>query len=241
MNVQITMKISGYGPCAFMDAYASGTVFSSIDMGGRYAFANQPLMGQWNLVRMAETLIPLVDADADRSIDLLTEAINRFATVYSDNWLEGMRAKIGLQNAEEGDLALVNELLALMETSGADYTLLFRRLSRAVHGDDIAVQMLFDDPTSFNTWAEGWRLRLEREDVSPKIRAKSMDQVNPIYIPRNHKIEEALSAAVEREDLGPFSALLAILAKPFDEIDGNEAYTVPAPPSTIPYQTFCGT
>jgi uncharacterized protein YdiU (UPF0061 family) len=152
-----------------------------------------------------------------------------------------MRAKIGLMTDEDGDLELVNELLSAMEDSGADYTLVFRRLSRVALGDDSAVRALFDDPAAFNVWAGRWRTRLGREDLAPDARAHRMDRVNPIYIPRNHKVEEALAAAVEQEDMTAFSTLLGILDKPFDEVEGREAFTLPAPAGPVPYRTFCGT
>ena len=240
-NMTISGETIDYGPCAFIDAYAPGTVFSSIDTQGRYAFANQPAIAQWNLARLAETLISLVDADTERSVHLLTEAIKTFPAVHLRCWLQGMRAKIGLTTEDDGDLELVNELLSAVEETGADYTLVFRRLSRASLGDDSSVRALFDDPAAFNVWAGRWRARLDREHIAPEARAQRMDRVNPIYIPRNHKVEEALAAAVEQGDMSAFTVLLDILSKPFDEVEGREAFTLPAPVGPVPYQTFCGT
>jgi uncharacterized protein YdiU (UPF0061 family) len=240
-NMAISGETIDYGPCAFMDAYAPGTVFSSIDTEGRYAFANQPPIAQWNLARLAETLIPLVDSDADRSVHLLTEALKAFPSIYLGYWLEGMRAKIGLASPEEGDFELVDGLLSAMDEAGADYTLVFRRLSRAALGDDTAVQALFGDAAALNVWLSRWRQRAGRESIAPEARARRMDQVNPIYIPRNHKVEDALAAAVEQQDLTSFSVLRNVLSKPFDEVEGHEAFASPGPVGGVPYQTFCGT
>ncbi len=240
-NMTISGETIDYGPCAFMDAYAPGTVFSSIDMQGRYAYANLPSIAQWNLTRLAETLIPLVDEDIDQAKHLLTNAITAFPSIYDDYWLKGVRAKIGLTAEKDGDRDLAHGLLTAMEQAGADYTLVFRRLSLAVRGDDAPVQTLFDDVAEFKAWTSRWRKRLQQETISPKERAQRMDRVNPIYIPRNHKVEEALAAAVEHEDMTSFSNLLDLLSHPFHEDEENEAFTSPAPVGPVPYQTFCGT
>jgi uncharacterized protein YdiU (UPF0061 family) len=240
-NMTISGETIDYGPCAFMDSYAPGTFFSSIDTQGRYAYANQPSIAQWNLTRLAETLIPLVDVDIDQAKRLLTDAITEFPLIYKDYYLKGMRAKIGLTKEEDGDSELVNELLTTLENSGSDYTLVFRRLSLWLLGDEAAVQTLFDDFSEFKSWTRKWRNRLQRETILPEERARNMDQVNPIYIPRNHKVEEALAAAVAHDDMTFFSNLLGILSHPFDEDERNEAFTSPAPASPVPYQTFCGT
>lgn len=240
-NMTISGETIDYGPCAFMDAHAPGTVFSSIDTQGRYAYANQPPIANWNLARLAETLIPLVDDNAEQSVRLLTDALTSFSSMYETYWLSEARAKIGLATTEEGDLDLVNGLLAAMEQAGADHTLVFRRLSLAALGDSAAAQILFGEPTAFNAWAGRWHARLERESVAPNERAQRMDRINPIYIARNHKVEEALAAAVERDDLTPFTALLELVNNPYDEIEGKEDFSSPAPMSPVPYQTFCGT
>jgi uncharacterized protein YdiU (UPF0061 family) len=239
-NATISGETIDYGPCAFMDSYAPGTVFSSIDTQGRYAYGNQPPIAQWNLTRLAETLVPLIDEDADKAVKLLTDAINAFSSIYSDCRMQGMRAKLGLQTVEEGDVALLNTLLIAMEKGNVDYTLLFRRLSRAVLDDSAAAEGLFDGPTDFRAWAEEWQARMAHEDLAPAVRAAAMDRVNPIYIPRNHKVEEVLAAA-EQQDLAPFALLLQVLSKPFDEVEGYEAFAEPAPSGAAPYKTFCGT
>ncbi len=236
-NMTISGETIDYGPCAFMDAYSPGTVFSSIDSHGRYAYANQPPIAKWNLARLAETLIPLINDNTERSIEILTEAINAFSDKYNGYWIAAMRAKLGLTMQEDSDWDLTNDLLSMMEEAGADFTGTFRRLSRAILGDDTSVV----DAIAFKSWMRRWRARLQQEGRAPEVVATEMDRVNPIYIPRNHKVEEALSAAVERGNMAPFSHLLNLVSRPFDEVAGNEAFTQPAPASPIPYQTFCGT
>ena len=152
-----------------------------------------------------------------------------------------MRRKIGLNNEEEGDLKLIQALLNAMEESEADFTLTFRRLSRAISGDSLGTRNLFVNPTSYDSWERDWFARLERETISKECRSATMDQVNPVYIPRNHKVEEALSFAVEEGDLSAFEKILSIVIKPFDEVAGQESYAEPAPETDIPYRTFCGT
>lgn len=238
-NTAISGETLDYGPCAFMDTYAPGTVFSSIDRRGRYAYANQPEILSWNLTRFAETLVPLVDPDQDRAIEMLTDAIQKVQPLYETHWLAGMRSKIGLSTEDPHDLDLVNDLLWVMKDGQADFTLVFRRLSRAVRGDSDAVHQLFNQSGAFDVWARRWRKRLEQEGAVGETCAQAMDRVNPIYIPRNHKVEEALTAAVYHGDMQPFSKLLEVLNHPFDEAAGNEAYAEPKPDPS--YKTFCGT
>jgi serine/tyrosine/threonine adenylyltransferase len=240
-NMTISGETIDYGPCAFMDSYAQGTVFSSIDQHGRYAYANQPEILTWNLSRLAETLIPFVDSDKDRAIKLLTETIECIQPVYESYWLTGMRSKIGLSTEDSLDSQLINDLLSVMEAGHADFTLVFRRLSQALRGDSDAVRQLFKEPDAFDAWALRWHKRLEQDGIEVEVRAQAMDRVNPIYIPRNHKVEEALAAAVKQNDMTPFSDLLTVLSHPFDEVAGNEAYAMPAPITSRPYRTFCGT
>ena len=240
-NMTISGETIDYGPCAFMNNYAPDTVFSSIDHNGRYAYANQSEILAWNLARLAETLIPLVDSDKNRAIELLTEAIECIQPLYESYWLAGMQSKIGLSTEDTQDQKLITDLLSVMEEGQADFTLVFRRLAQVLRGECDAVRNLFKDPSAFDVWAQRWQKRLEQEGVSKETSAEKMDRFNPIYIPRNHKVEEALSAAVEQEDIKLFSKLLTVLSHPFDEIAGNEAYAEPAPVSNIPYKTFCGT
>jgi uncharacterized protein YdiU (UPF0061 family) len=238
-NMTISGETLDYGPCAFMDTYVPATFFSSIDREGRYAYANQPVILSWNLTRLAETLVPLVDPDQDRAIEILTDAIQQVQPLYETHWLAGMRSKIGLTTEAPDDVDLVNDLLWVMKDGKADFTLVFRRLSQDLRGDSDAIQELFDQSGAFDVWARRWRKRLEQEGVDAENKAQAMDRVNPIYIPRNHKVEEALAAAVGHADMKPFSKLLAVLSHPFDEVAGNEAYAEPVPDPS--YKTFCGT
>ena len=239
-NMTISGETIDYGPCAFMDKYAASTVFSSIDQYGRYAYANQPEILTWNLARLAETLIPHVDTKKERAIELLTETIECIQPLYESYWLSGMRSKIGLTTEDILDQELINDLLKLMEAGQADFTLVFRRLSQTLQGDRDAVRNLFKEPDAFNAWAIRWQKRLEKEDILAETTAQSMDRVNPIYIPRNHKVEEALVAAVN-QDMTPFTKLLEVVIQPFDEVAGNKSYAEPAPATNRRYQTFCGT
>ena len=239
-NMTISGETIDYGPCAFMDKYAASTVFSSIDQYGRYAYANQPEILTWNLARLAETLIPHVDTKKERAIELLTETIECIQPLYESYWLSGMRSKIGLTTEDILDQELINDLLKIMEAGQADFTLVFRRLSKTLQGDSDAVRNLFKEPDAFNAWVVRWQKRLEQEDIVAETTAQSMDRVNPIYIPRNHKVEEALVAAVN-QDMTPFTKLLEVVIQPFDEVAGNEAYAEPAPATNRRYQTFCGT
>ncbi len=238
-NMTISGETIDYGPCAFMDSYSPGTVFSSIDHGGRYAYANQPQILIWNLARLAETLIPLVHAKQEQAVELLTETIECIQPLYESYWLAGMRTKIGLLTEDSADQQLINDLLKIMED--ADFTLVFRRLSETLRGDKIKLKNLLKEPGAFDDWEKRWRIRLEQDGVATETAAQAMDEVNPIYIPRNHKVEEALAAASDEKNMKPFSKLLNVLSRPFDEVDENEAYAEPAPETNIPYKTFCGT
>ena len=240
-NMTISGETIDYGPCAFIDSYLPATVFSSIDRQGRYAFSNQPVILSWNLTRFAETLLPLIDNNKNRAIDLLTEIIQRIQPIYEAYWLAGMRSKIGLSKENATDLDLINDLLVLMEEGVADFTLVFRRLSQVLYGDSNPFRNLFKEPKTVDTWLKRWLNRLNQDGTAGETIAKSMDLINPIYIPRNHKVEEALSAAVNQDDMIPFSELLTVLSHPFDEVSGRETYASPGPIKGSPYQTFCGT
>ena len=192
-------------------------------------------------MRLAETLVPLIHIDKARAIDLLTDEIESFETIYKDIWLTHMRAKIGLGTRENEDFKLIQGLLNAMQEGEADFTLTFRRLSDAIRGQNSRTRRLFKTPTPYNLWECKWRSRLKREPASCEERAVKMDKVNPIYIPRNHQVEEALSRAVAHSDLSEFKNLLSIVSAPFEEISGRESYAEPAPKTSVPYQTFCGT
>jgi uncharacterized protein YdiU (UPF0061 family) len=240
-NMTVSGETIDYGPCAFMDTYSAQTVFSSIDTDGRYAYANQPSILSWNLARLAETLIPLVDTDKGIATVLLTDAVQDVQRVYETHWLNTMRPKIGLWTKIPSDLALINDLLSLMEDSHADFTLVFRHLSKFLLGDNSQVLQHFGISASFDAWSQRWQSRMKLEGVRPETRALAMDRINPIYTPRNHKVEEALSAAVDHNDMKPFFRLLEVLSYPFDEVEGREGYSTPGPQLNTTYQTFCGT
>ena len=240
-NTTISGETIDYGPCAFMDVYDPDTVFSSIDLQGRYAYANQPSILTWNLARLAETLIALVDPNKERAVELLTVGANEVSSLFVDAWLARMRLKIGLNSPEDNDYKLINGLLNAMHQGKADFTLTFRRLSDVLRGNGMPVRALFEDPAVFDAWEIDWRVRLGREKVSAKDCAGTMDQVNPIYIPRNHKVEEVLDAAVNHGDISDFQDMLSVVKKPFDEFSEQEGYAEPGDKTAVPYQTFCGT
>ena len=237
-NMSISGESIDFGPCAFMDAFDPATVFSSIDHGGRYAYGNQPPIAQWNLARLAETLLTLLSPDSDAAIVAATGVLQSFAGRYHGYWREGMGAKLGVADLGRDDNALLDDLLALLHAQGVDFTSLFRALSPAVRGDDEPARSLFSDPAPFDAWTERWRARLPSGD--PHAIAGAMDRVNPLYIPRNHLVEEALAAATSG-DMEPLNRLVGVVLRPFDERPGLEAYAAPAPPSFGEYQTFCGT
>ena len=239
-NMTISGETIDYGPCAFMDAFDPATVFSSIDHGGRYAYGNQPQIAQWNLARFGETLLPLFDVDMETAVATATDVLQSFSDRYDRYWRDGMRAKLGLGDPQLGDEALIGELLALLHAQNVDFTRCFRALSSSLCGDEAPARSLFVEPSAFDTWAARWRVQLSTHTREPPVIAQAMDRVNPVYIPRNHQVEAALVAATD-DDLGPFQRLLDVLAHPFDERPGLEAYAAPAPRSFGPYRTFCGT
>ncbi len=240
-NMTISGETIDYGPCAFMDGYDPATVFSSIDHRGRYAYGNQSSIAQWNLARLAEPLLALIDADSKRAIARATEVINAFPAQYERYWLTGMRAKLGLISEDEADLNLANGFLAVLQNEKVDYTLAFRYLADAVFGNEEKIRALFADPSAYDLWCGHWRARLAREEAAPAQRVRMMKQANPAFIPRNHRVEEALSAAVERADYAPFETMLKILSRPFDDQPEYAAFTEPAPDGQEGYRTFCGT
>src|SRR5213594_436427 len=240
-NMAISGETIDYGPCAFMDHYDPATVFSSIDTHGRYAYANQPRIAQWNLARFAETLLSLIDADGKRAITRATELVHAFPEQYERHWLKGMRAKLGLFTEDEADLNLATGFLTTIDGKKVDYTLVFRYLADAALSQEEPIRALFADPSAYDLWSGHWRARLAREAVAPSERAQAMRRANPAFIPRNHRVEEALSAAVERGDYAPFATLLNILSRPFDDQPEFAAFAEPAPEGRGCYRTFCGT
>jgi serine/tyrosine/threonine adenylyltransferase len=233
-NMSISGETIDFGPCAFMDAYDPGTVFSSIDRRGRYAYANQPPIAQWNLARLAETLLPLVDPAPAQAIERVTPVVEGFAARFEQYWLDGMRRKLGLASAEPEDAALVQGLLDAMQAAGADFTLTFRRLA-----DGAGPGVL--PGAGLDAWLARWRARLARDPQAPAERAAAMRAVNPAVIPRNHRVEEALAAAVQEGDFGPFERLRAILASPYEDEPEAAAFMAPPAEPEPGYRTFCGT
>jgi serine/tyrosine/threonine adenylyltransferase len=250
-NMAISGETIDYGPCAFMEAYDPATVFSSIDQWGRYAFANQPDIAGWNLARLAETLLPLIDEDMDRAVAQANEVIAAFPDQYRGHLLRGWRAKLGLRRADADDdqavAALAEDWLGLLQAGRVDFTLGWRRLADAAAGDEAPLRALFADPAAPDGWLSRWRARCAHEDQgsgneADKARAAAMRSVNPLVIPRNHRVEEALEAASDDGDLAPFERLLAALRRPYEEAADLLPYAEPAPANvTACYRTFCGT
>ncbi|MCH9687644.1 MAG: YdiU family protein [Deltaproteobacteria bacterium] len=240
-NATVSGETIDYGPCAFMDTYDLATVFSSIDTGGRYAYGNQPDIGKWNIARFAETLLPLIDEDTEAAIARGHEALDAFTEHYERAWLDGMRAKLGLAQPTDDDLAVATGLLSIAAAQTADYTSVFRALAHAARGDQAPATALLGDAQGFQPWVDAWLARLDADPRTRAAIADDMDQVNPIYIPRNHKTEQALRAAVQDDDFEPFDALLAAVSKPFTERPELASLAAPAPMEFYPYRTFCGT
>ncbi len=232
-NMALSGETIDYGPCAFMDIYDPATVFSSIDRQGRYAYGNQAGIAQWNLTRLAESLLPLLDADESHAVELAQAALGKFAVRFEFHWLEGMRAKIGLFTNEAGDLELIKTLLEWMQRTRADYTNTLRDL------DPSCVPANAD--ADFRDWHARWVSRLSLQSQTHEEVVQLLRRHNPAIIPRNHKVEEALDAAVERGDYGPLKRLLAAISKPYDETTANADFRLPPPVGGSEYRTFCGT
>jgi uncharacterized protein YdiU (UPF0061 family) len=261
-NTSISGETLDYGPCAFLDEYHPKKAFSSIDHRGRYAFMNQPRIAHWNMARLAETLLGLISDAQEEAVALATESLARFPSSFEAAYLRVLRAKLGLAarsgDDDPGDRALAADLLQRLADNHVDYTLFFRRLcacaaaepsanatSTAAAADadaaDAAMLPLFDDPTAFRTWAETWRRRLATDPLSPDARTSSMRQANPAFIPRNHRVEEAIEAAVRRDDFTPFEILADVLARPYDDQPAFARFADPPGPEQRVYRTFCGT
>ncbi len=246
-NTTISGETIDYGPCAFIDHYDPNAVFSSIDSQGRYAYMNQAAILQWNLTRFAETLLQLIEPDnSDKAIELATKELEKMPVMYQAYWLGEMRAKLGLATGQDstlqdGDEELINSLFEILKNDHVDYTQFFRSLSKATQGDVEQVQSLFTVPENFNTWLRSWQERIESSQVAVDSIAKQMDLVNPIYIPRNHKVEFALKEASEKGNLKPFEELLVLLNQPYSEVGGKEDFASPPPEGTPQCVTYCGT
>ncbi|MEW1948333.1 protein adenylyltransferase SelO [Pseudarthrobacter sp902506025] len=232
-NMTISGETIDYGPCAFMDAFNPAAVYSSIDVGGRYAYANQPVLAEWNLARLAEAMLPLIDKDQEKAVAPAVEVLGSFRGHYSQAWTRGMTAKLGLDSVDEnGAGALVDDVLDLLKDGPVDYTLFFRNLGKAARGDLRPVRGMVLDLAALDAWLDRWQAL----QPDPEL----MDSVNPAYIPRNHLVEEALSAATAG-NLAPLQQLLEAVSAPFTERPGLERYLQGAPDDFGSYMTFCGT
>jgi uncharacterized protein YdiU (UPF0061 family) len=242
-NMTISGETIDYGPCAFVDAHDLATVFSSIDHGGRYAYGNQPQVAVWNLARLAEALLPLIADDPEAAVGPATEVLEGFAGRHRAHWLAGMRAKVGLGPDDErpGDTELVDDLEALLRAQAVDHTSFLRSLSATVRGSRDRTHALLADPAAFDAWSDRHLARLEADERDAATIAAAMDAVNPVYVPRNHLVEEALAAATDG-DLGPYERLVEVVSSPFEERPGLGRHAEPAPEAFgESYQTFCGT
>jgi uncharacterized protein YdiU (UPF0061 family) len=232
-NMAISGETIDYGPCAFMDHYDPKTVFSSIDKFGRYAFSNQPPITKWNLARFAECLIPLIDKNEDNAIKLATSLIDNFQSIYEDKWLNMMRDKLGLFGEDKDDKKLIKNLFDWMEKNKADYTNTFCYLM------DVNSDKIYKNPDFLN-WMNKWKKRSQYNNSTKEKQIKLMRKNNPIVIPRNHKVEEALAEA-DNGNLNKMKKLLTILQSPYDDHEKIEEYQMSAPSSNPKYITFCGT
>jgi len=234
-NMTISGQTIDYGPCAFMDHYDAKTVFSSIDKFGRYSFSNQPKITKWNLARFAECLIPLIDQDEDSAIKKASEVVDNFEKIYEKKWLNMMRDKLGLFGEDINDLKLINKLLNWMELNQADYTNTFCHLMKT----NSVNEQKFEN-TSFINWFKEWENRILMNKGSKEKSINLMKKTNPIFIPRNHKVEEALKN-VNENNFQSLKELLDVINKPYQNNENLKDYKEPANLNGIKYQTFCGT
>jgi len=235
-NMTLSGETIDYGPCAFMDVYDPTTVFSSIDIQGRYSYGNQPHIAEWNLARFAETLLPLLHVDQVQAVKLAQDAISEFTELYHYNWLAGMRFKMGISNEEAQDESLIEGLLSMMQKYRADYTNTFRALTFDMPEDTV----LFNT-TEFDQWYELWKARLARQQGSQVASQQLMQSCNPAIIPRNHRIEAVLEAAVKQGDYSMMDRFLEVLSSPYAHSHEQADYSTLPEPSARPYRTFCGT
>jgi len=243
-NMLLSGETIDYGPCAFMDKFDPATVFSSIDHGGRYAYRNQPHIAHWNLGRFAQTLLPLMGADQDKAIASAQAAIDVFPERYLAAYQNGMLKKLGIKEFAAGDDQLIQDLLTLMNQEKTDFTLTFRRLSDLAgqqKSSQGGINLIFELPTTFTSWLDRWRLRLANDPQDKTTRQSGMYDVNPIFIARNHLVEEAIDAAINQQDLEPFHTLVDILARPGEFDSKRIRYATPPRPDQVVRQTFCGT
>jgi uncharacterized protein YdiU (UPF0061 family) len=240
-NTSIAGETIDYGPCAFMDSFHPDTVYSSIDYAGRYAYGNQPRIGLWNMARLAEALLPLLGDDNDSAVAAARAALDAYPVQFAAAYHAGLRAKLGLTEARDDDVALAKALLGAMAAGEADFTLTWRRLCDAAEtGEAGAVRALFKDADAFDAWFAQWRARLDDEGGVSAARAAAMRAVNPAFIPRNHQVQAAITAALGG-DFSVFEALLGVLARPFDDQPEAALFALPPAPDEVVRQTFCGT
>lgn len=242
-NMSVAGETIDYGPCAFIDAYDPGAVFSAIDRRGRYAYFRQPAIGEWNLARLAECLLPLLSDDEDAAIAEAEQALDSYRPLFERAYQGGLRRKLGLLTEREGDAELGRDLLHAMGENGADFTLTFRRLSDAasVQEDCAGVRGLFANPSAYDEWVPRWRQRLEQEPTDAATRRAAMLAVNPAFIPRNHRVEAVIRAAVDEGDFAPFHELVTVLSNPFEAQPAFARYADPPADDERVLQTFCGT
>ena len=242
-NMAVSGETIDYGPCAFLDRYDPAAAFSAIDTQGRYAYRNQPAIGLWNLTRLAECLLPLLSEEEDAAVAEATGALGGYAPAFEGAYEARLRRKLGLSAEMNGDVALGRDLLEIMEAGGADFTLTFRRLSDAASGPqgDSGVRDLIADPSTFDDWAARWRERLSQEPMDGVARREAMQSANPAFIPRNHRVEAVIRAAVEEDDFGPLEELLAVLSQPYEDQLAHVHYAEPPRDDERVQQTFCGT
>jgi len=250
-NMSIAGETIDYGPCAFMDNFSHSRVYSSIDHQSRYAYCNQPKIGQWNLVRLAETLLPLfidnqlveneeiTEKEKQAVVKIAEDILSAYNVSYHQYWREQMRRKIGLSEEYEGDGELIDELLDIMQSGDADFTLTFYYLSQAAQLSQ--ARALFDKPEAFDAWVMKWQQCMAKESIDDAEHYAIMQTVNPVYIPRNHQIEAAIRAAEDHNDFTVFDALHEVLETPFEHQKGKEKYMLPPEPEEVVHQTFCGT
>lgn len=235
-NMSVSGETIDYGPCAFMDRYDPATVFSSIDTGGRYSYGNQAGIALWNLSRLAECLLPLIDKNMNTAVALAEEHLGKFPQIFERHWLTGMRRKIGLQAENEDDASLIETLLELMRQHQLDFTGTFRSLADFLQDNNATALS-----TVLPEWLAQWRERLQRQSPPLQQIAAQMNEINPVYIPRNHRVEAAIRAAVDDADYAPMDEMLRILREPYRRQAGADAYAEPAAPGEQVYRTFCGT
>jgi uncharacterized protein YdiU (UPF0061 family) len=242
-NMSVAGETIDYGPCAFMDAYDPAAVFSAIDRQGRYAYSMQPVIGEWNLARLAECLLPLLSDDADAAVAEAEQALDAYRPAFERAFQEGLRRKLGLLTEREGDAELARDLLQAMDENGADFTNTFRRLSDAAQGRDACagVRALFANPSAYDEWEARWRRRLGQEPADAATRRAAMLATNPAFIPRNHRVEAVIRAAVDEGDFAPFHELVTVLSNPFEAQPAFAHYADPPRDDERVLQTFCGT